>query len=296
MATKQVTAEFYALHVQNPADESSLLDLLEKHSGNHAPSLPLEAGAKEQFQIRSILPNKDKTVFRAVFGRCRYDEALEQASEKTQDKDVKLLPGHGLVEKNHFLFIKSLNLIVYQRNGNGSRIGRLQRYLTRLLRTSLVLEAVLTEDSYSKLEHSGPMKKIELSVTPPSYSEEEQDRFLHEAIRTFKEGNAKRVKLTLVAERNMSLSEVFRAPLIDLARAGCATIARATVSNVDRVDISDDQEEKDVIIDLILNKITKKFDVEVDAKNKLNVQSIYDGLAKAKNECNQQLKAFFSPK
>ncbi|MEX8192988.1 DUF6731 family protein [Comamonas guangdongensis] len=300
MAVKQMTAEFYAMHAFNPNDFSAFYDFLVENKDGHAPSIALDkkndgTDADEKYQIRSISTNRSETVIKAVFGRCRFNENLEQASEGSDDKDVELLPGHGLVEKNHFLFFKENNLVVYQKNGNGSNIGKLQRYLVRNLKKEIALEAVLTEDSYRKLLDSGPLKKLEISVVPPPFSEIEEENYLRDVIKEFESDNAKRIKLVLSADAQHPLPPFYKQSLADLTRAGWTKVARATVAPIANFDKSDDAQLKDEIIDLILNRIKKDFEVVSDDKNKIPSLTIWQGLAKAKDECNQKLKAFFDP-
>lgn len=296
MQEKQMTAEFYAMHVFNSEDFSVLFKLLSDNNNGHAPSIALEknkdkSDSDEKYQIRSISSNSAGTVFMAVFGRCRYNENLEQASAESEDKEVKLLPGYGLVEKNHFLFFKENNLIVYQKNGNGSNIAKLQRYLTMVTEKNIALEAVLKEDSYTKLLESGPLKKIEISIVPPPFAEIEEEHWLYEAIDAFKSDNAKRIKLVLSAEKDKTLSEHYKTKLTDLTRAGWTKIARATVKEEDKSDAS---KIKDEIIDLILNRVKKDFSVPVGENKKIDPKDIWRGLAGAKDECNSQLKTYFT--
>lgn len=300
MNKKKITAEFYAMHAFDSDDFDVFYDLLKKHDENHAPSISLDkksdgSDSDEKYQIRSISANASGTVIKAVFGRCRFNENLEQASEKTDDKDVDLLPGHGLVEKNHFLFFSENNLIVYQRNGNGSGIGKLQRYLIRLTKKNIALEAVLTEDSYKKLINAGSLKRFEASIVPPRFSELEEESSLYEAVESFKSNNATRIKISLSANASSPLPNSYKEDLVNLARAGWAKVARATVKPSDSVDFSDDAELKDQVIDLISNKIKAEFDVDLDEKNKPAPNEIWRGLAKMKDKCNAQLKAFFNP-
>ncbi|WP_348521130.1 hypothetical protein [Comamonas jiangduensis] len=184
--------------------------------------------------------------------------------------------------------------MVYQRNGNGSSIGKLQRYLNRVTKKNILLEAVLTEDSYSKLIKSGPLKKIEASILPPPFAEIEEEGWLRDLIKSFKSDNAKRIKLTLTADSNYPLPDHYKESLANLARAGWAKVARATVmpekGNIDINDVC----LKNEIIDLILNRIKKEFEVELDEKNKFLPKDVFYGLAKAKDECNEQIKFFFT--
>lgn len=111
--------------------------------------------------------------------------------------------------------------------------GKLQRYLTRLTKKNIALEAVLTEDSYKKLIDAGPLKRFEASIVPPKFSElEEESSHLYRAVENFKSDNATRIKITLSANAGTPLSNSYKEDLVSLARAGWAKVAKATVRQV----------------------------------------------------------------
>lgn len=132
-------------------------------------------------------------------------------------------------------------------------------------------------------------------MVPPPFSEISEENFLREVIKDFKSDNAKRIKLVLSADAQNPLPSIYKQSVADLTRAGWTKVARATVAPAENFDNSDDAPLKDEIIDLILNRIRKEFDVLSDDKNKIPSISIWQGLAKAKDECNANLKSFFDP-
>lgn len=281
--SKQYTADFYCFTKAGKRSSPHFHTFLKNHVGRHGPSLELEKGDKDQYQIRSISSNTAGTIFMAVFGRCRYGETPEQANEHTDESDVSLLPGHGLVEKNHFLFYPDLNLLVFQRNGSASTPVKLQRYLNLPQYQQITLEPVLTRDSYKRLEEGGPMKKLEVSILRPTLEPAPGEEFIGDAIKMFKTAEAGSMKVTLSADRGRTLSESLRVPLATLARQGRTRVARAYLEEENEVEV----------VDLIAERIRESFEVPLQANGRPLALDVFRGLARAKQARASDLRAFF---
>lgn len=279
--TKQFTADFFCFCKNNDRKHSFLSDYLNKYVGGHGPAIELEDGSKEKYQIRSIQAPTNRKVFKAVFGRCRYGETPEQASETGEDSDVHLKPGHGLVDKNHFLFYPDLNLVVFQRNGNASRYTHMQRYFNRPTYKGYLLEPVLTQDSYQRLADGGEIKKVELSLLKPAFLLENGDAFLEEIVNIFGTAGAERMKISVSADRDRSLLETLRTSVPKLARLGRARVARVVLK------------EDNEIIDLIADRISQPMQVALGENGRPLPASIFEALAAAKDERKADLKVFF---
>lgn len=128
----------------------------------------LDIKEPEDYQVRDIVSLNGGKVYQGVFGRCRF-ETLTQGTTTGDEDDVNLKPNHGLVEKNFFLYYPGQNLVVYQRNSNGSHHSKLQKYLELASEnTDTLLEPILTKDSYTKLlSNAVRAKKIDISFTRP---------------------------------------------------------------------------------------------------------------------------------
>lgn len=283
MAKKRnYTADFYCVEQDNDAKTSYLIDLLTKHLGGHAPAYSIDDEAVK-YQIRSIRANKTNKVFAAVFGKLRHDGTPEQATEDGQESDVALKPGHGLVDKNHFLFYADLNLIVFQRNNHAGRNSHLQAYLNRPTYSKVVLVPVLTQDSYARLLEGGNLKKLEISIRKPAFSLHQEDALLSDCVDMFKNSDAGRLKVVLSAERNGWLKESVKDAVVTLSKFSRTRVARATMV------------EDNEVIDLVMDRIVKKFEVELQENGRPDARSVFAGLATAKDECSADLKAFFNP-
>ena len=247
------TAEFLVYTKDEARNSMFLHTILLGNEGKNTAAVELEPGDKEKYQIRSISKNAAGTVFKAVFGRCRFGETPEQTTIEGVESDVQLLPGHGLVEKNYFLFFPETNLIVYQRTSSGSSSAKLQRYLNRPQYFGVNLEPILTKNSYERLLNGGGIKKVELSISKPYFSSQDQsDKFIGEAVEMLGSSNANRLKITLSAERNKTLSETLRTPVATLAKFGRTRVARVHMEG---------ENDTPEVIDLIGDRIKATFTV-----------------------------------
>lgn len=277
------TADFYCYEEATDRRATSLRELLLRHRGGHAPAYSLDGDDSVLYQVRSITCNTAQNVFKAVFGKLRHGETPEQARADNDESEVELLPGHGLVEKSHFLFFADINLVVFQRNRNAGGRGHFQAYLNRPRYRDRVLVPVLTRDAYSRLLQGGPVKRIEMSLRKPAFALDEEDALLSDCVRTFNDSNATRLKLTLSAAIGETLLEQAKSAIITLSKHARTSIARATLV-----------EDNDVI-DLVADRVTRTFEVDLLPSGRPNAESMFAGLAGAKDACATSLAAYFGP-
>lgn len=284
MSSKRTyTADFFCLEQDGVENTPALKDLLLSNVGKHAPAHSVNGDKEVKYQIRSIEANKKGTIYRAVFGKLRHDGTPEQATEDGDESDVELKPGHGLVEKSHFLFFPDLNLLVFQRNTNAGRERHFQNYLNTPVYQGLSLVPVLARDSYTKLMEGGKIKRLEISLKKPAFAIEDEDLLLKDCIDVFANSNAGRLKLVLSAELGETLKDQVKEAALKLAKFGRTRVARATLA-------ADNE-----IVDLILDRVVKTFEVELLPNGRPDPMEVFAGLAKAKDECAPELKAFFHP-
>lgn len=158
--TRKYQVDFYHIEQIDITNTNYVRNLLTTHVNGHAPAHCIDDNSNIQFQIRDIsIASADSNIYKGVFGKLRHNETPEQASINGADADVQLLPGHGLVEKNHFLFFSDLNLIVFQRNAHAGRNSHLQAYLNSPEFSRVSLTQILTTDSYKKLLNGEALKK-----------------------------------------------------------------------------------------------------------------------------------------
>lgn len=279
--TRQYTADFFGFEKNGDKTSTHFADLLKAHDGGHAPAVKLSPTEDTKFQIRGIRVRPGGNVISGVFGRCRFGEQPEQAAENTDDSDVVLKPGHGLVEKNHFLFFCDLNLLTFQRNEKAGRYSHLQAYLNTPQFQQIALVPVLTEDSYQRLMDGGKTKKLEFSIKRPSVQLDDEDAFLHDYISALSASKAGSAKIVLSASRDGTLADDAKRALVALARYSRIRVARATMY--------DDNE----VIDLLADRIICKMDVELGLNGRPTAESMFQALARAKDDAAPKLRNYF---
>ncbi len=274
--------DFYHVQQDQVADTDHVRNLLSAHVGGHAPAHSIDS-PDVQFQIRDIaIASANGNIYKGVFGRLRHNETPEQASATGADADVQLLPGYGLVEKNHFLFFGDLNLIVFQRNAHAGRNSHLQAYLNQPQFSHVSLTQVLTTDCYGKLIGGDALKKVEVSLRKPAAALQQEDTFLSPLIDQFAGTKPNHVKVVLSAEKGTSLPDSFKDSLVKLSRFGRTRVARAVLVD-------------DTVVDLLLDRVVGSFTVTLQANGRALPQDMFTGLASAKDQCADELETFFHP-
>lgn len=282
MATesKRFKVDFYVITKDGSRDHAEMQNLL-LGAAHVTPALALDGNEDEKYQIRSIV--QVGSAFKAVFGRIRSGDKPVQGNELGQEEDVDLKPGHGLVEKNHFIFHPDRNLLIYERNGSGSHYAKVQRYLNLLLTQGVyVLEPLLTRDSYQKLIDGGDAKTVDFSFQAPRDPSLYQGSGLEDVIRMLKGlgGLNARVRIG-VGRSDKRLTGKAKDAAVAIAKHGLARVARVT--------LADDAEP----IDLIADRIIESASVPKGANGRPSSEDVYAALQNAADKRDDDLATFF---
>jgi hypothetical protein len=281
--TKAIKIDFYVVTYKNDRKHGVVKDLLDDDRG-FTDALGLTPGEPEQHQIRSIVVSGGKSkVYRGVFGRVRFGEKPVQGNEDGEEADVDLKPGHGLVEKNYFIFYSDRNLLVYQRNTSGSHYSKLQHYINQVTKKSVQFEPILTTDAYERLlADDVNARSVELSFQKPKDPSLYPDAWSKDAIDLINSvgGLSARIKVS-VGRSDASLLSKVKNSAVKLARGGLASVARVKVAELDSP------------IDLILDRVIATANVEVDQNGRLDPGSLYAELNAAVEDKKDDLQSFF---
>jgi len=277
---KTYKVDFFVVTNGKSQDHTLVRDFLRAAKKGFTPALELVGEEDEKYMIRSLVPI-GKSVFKGVFGRCRFGETPLQGTEEGDEVDVALKPGHGLVEKNHFLFYSDRNLLVYQRNPSGSHYGRCQRYLNLALKTPIALEPILTTDAYQRLIEGGDARIVDVSFRKPKDPALYEDLWLRDAIKLTRDigGINARVRIS-VGRTTTTLSKIKNA-VVMMAKGGFATVARVKL------------EGEEEAIDLIADRIIESITVKLNENGRPDSEDIYAALQKAELDRSKDLKTFF---
>jgi hypothetical protein len=280
--TKQYKVDFLVATHQSDRAIPHVADLLSQ-AGDHTTAIAIDGSQDEKCQIRSLVALPGGKVYKGVFGRCRFGEKPVQGTEDGKEAEVVLKPGHGLVEKNHFLYFVDRNLFVYQRNQTGSHSSKLQRYLSMATNVQIILEPILTRDSYERLLSPGvEAKSIELSFQQPKDPTLYEDLWVREAMSLVSELGGLTAKVRISVGREAKTLE-------HKALSSAVTLARTGLARVARVKIEDEDEPIDLIADRIIETIT----VPLNAHGRPDADAIFAELSDAETRREDDLAAFF---
>lgn len=280
--TKQFKADFYEVSLLDN-EKNMFADFL-KECDECSEALVITNGDDEKFQIRNIESVNQGNAYKAIFGRCREGRSLVQGSEKGDEADLELKPGYTLVEKNHFLYYPTENLIIFQRNSSGSHYSKLQKYLNLAMNVgTLSLEPILTENSYEKiLSNQAMAKRIELSVAKPKNAHLYEHITQKEMIKILGDSGGLRARISISMGRSSgTLVSDMKNTVVAFAKSGLASVAK--------VQLEGDSEP----IDLIADRIVETMHIELDDNRRPIAGSVYHSLDRAKVRRQDDLNTFF---
>ncbi|WP_395701242.1 DUF6731 family protein [Aquabacterium sp.] len=279
--SKAYKVDFFVVTDDDDPQNTVLFDLL--NGIELTDALPLEAGEEEKYQIRSVqrMPGGGQA-FKAVFGRCRFGERPVQGAEDGKEEDVELKPGHGLVEKNHFLFFGRRNLVVYQRNPGGSHYSRFQRYLRQVTHRNVTLAPILTSDAYERVLSGGDARILDISFQQPRDPTFYADTTTADAIALVKKVGALNCRMRFSVGRT-------RARLMGKMKDAAVILARHGLARVARVTLEDEKEP----IDLIADRIIETISVRLQDNGRPDPEDLYAALNEAMDKRRDDLARFF---
>lgn len=284
--TKTYKVDFFVATHDRDRNHSHVLDVLASASptahGAYTKALSLAGDPDEKFQIRSLVASKNGKVFMGVFGRCQYNEVPQQGAEDGRESDLVPKPGHGLVNKNHFLFYPERNLLVWQRNGSASHHTRFQNYISRVTREAISLEPILTQDSYQRLIDGGHARVIECSFQLPKDPSLYPAEWTRKMLKLLQESGGVNSHIRIsVGRTSNTLLDKMKEVVVSFARGGFAKVAR--------VQLEEDQNPIDLIADRVIDSMT----VKLGQNSRPDPKDLYAGLENAFSNQRSALRTFY---
>ena len=282
--SKRYKVDFFVVTLGGSRKQVKVRSFLGSAENGRTAPQALVDGEDEEHMIRSLVPLNNGTAYKGVFGRCRYNETPVQGNREGKERDVKLLPGHGLVEKNHFLYFAETNLLIYQRNNSGSHSSKFQHYLNKSIQADkmFLLEPILSHDAYSRMLNGGAIKWLELSFQLPKDASLFENLDFKKAAEFGSESNAVSAKLRLTVGRTEKrLAERFKNGLAEIAKTDIAKVARVKLEDFDEP------------IDLIAERIVETIEVDIAENGRPDPDDVFRKLQAAKDKRAQALNAFF---
>src|SRR5690606_17843931 len=127
LRNKNITIDFYSPRIPNDSEFSvsdHLLSVVHDQGGNG--KIWIQSGFI--YEIRGVF--QEGAEFRGAFVKIRSDQIPHAGSPGGVEREIGLRDNEGLIEKNHFIYRPSDELLIYESNGHGSRVSKLGAYLS----------------------------------------------------------------------------------------------------------------------------------------------------------------------
>jgi hypothetical protein len=163
MAIKSYGVRFYCgqAFVENGQPVSAILAKFEEMKRAGIPFPHLQDGAVA-YELRDFESFNGGASYRGVLAVLR-DDAPNIRTATGGEKPIQLEVDEHVIEKNHFLYFRENELLVWQVNGRASHISRLEAYLANVAGHAVSLADVLNEQAIKRLDN-GIIQRLEIRV------------------------------------------------------------------------------------------------------------------------------------
>ncbi|MBF0417006.1 MAG: hypothetical protein HQL86_02000 [Magnetococcales bacterium] len=167
---KQVIVEYYTFSLSGESKKSTF-DLI---SDLIVDKKSYQEKRDNSFGLRDVRASRSGNIINGVFAKYRKNNLPKIGAVGADgERPIDLSPDEALLEKNHFLIVRNRNLIVYQKNGNGSAAEYLAEHLTNLIRQEgmenlLSFSPVPDYGDFIEILSRGQPKRIEFKLARPS--------------------------------------------------------------------------------------------------------------------------------
>lgn len=253
-------------------------DLIQKQAqGEQLPQM-IEGG--KIYELRDFLGFNNGASFRGVLAVLRDDAPHIRAADGAE-RAIELEQDEHIIEKNHFLFFRANELLIWQVNGHASHISRFERYLTACAPETITFNDVINKSSLERLEQ-GTVKRLRVRVAKPKNAAAiDPNNWESGAFELMNgiDGTMLQVEIS-TRRKNQGLSANVKSAIhrfLDRAET------RALEVKLDG--------EKD-LIDLFADCMRERIEVEMNGLYPL-ADSIYAALQGAKDKQSEALNAYF---
>jgi len=283
MATRKFKVGFFVGYVgaggRDGRVSQILLDLSQQQQ------CPVIASGDVLYQIRELVPFNNGASFRGVFAKIRTTDIPHIGSTDGEEREIDLEDDEGVLEKNHFLYYRQHELLVYQSNGNGSTVDAFGRYFSDIVNHTTVFNAILKADAMRRMMRADlEPRTIELSVARPTNPDlYPNDDWSSELFGLMAGIDGFKAHIKISAEGTGRA----RGRLMDRAKRAAAALVNSGNANIARIKMAGIEQP----IDLIADRVIAQVSVEMNGRYPVP-DEMFRALGEAKDQSAEDLDAF----
>lgn len=241
-----------------------------------------------KYELRDLRAFGNGTSFSGVFARLRADDIPHIGSPGGPEREIDLERDEGLIEKNHFLYFREHEILVYQANRSGSSVNQLGRYFSDAMNETVAFHPVIQPDALQRLMRSNAeVKRVVVSVARPTNPDwYPHDNWSAQLINLLRDSDGGRLHIEISAEgrgaRRKSLPEKIKRAVREIMGHAHTSVARFSV----------EENGRDHEIDLVADRITGKAIVEMNGRYPVP-EKMFSALRESRDEQLNVLKEIF---
>lgn len=216
------------------------------------------------YEIRDLRSFKNGASFAGAFARLRTKDIPHIGEPGGPEREIDLAEKEGLLEKNHFLYFRQHELLVYQANQSGGGVTRFAEYISDIVNETTVFAPVLQPDAVKRLmSGTAALTKLELSFARPTATDfYPKENWSKELMHLMRSADAARAHIEI------SSKGFGRTPRKQHLGNRMKQAVRELVNNIDvRVaKVSVDEGGVEHAIDLIADRIKGRVEVEMNGR------------------------------
>ena len=284
--TKEYTIEFFVGQVGADGSAGEVGDLLQRLQQG---GIPVYQSGSLSYDIRDLMVTP-KGAF-GVFAKYRTSDIPHIGVPGGGEREVEINDDEGLIEKNHFLYYRKRQLLIWQLNRHGSTERRFAEYLCDCNAETVAFHPVYQPDAVRRLMRNEVVPRaLTVSMARPTNPELFRDNELTRglvSILSQAEGTRLQIRITSdlrstdAADRR--LSDRVKAAMRELA-------AERTVVSVAKMDVEEDGITHP--LDLLHDRITSRQSVEMAGRYPLQT-AMFEALKTAHDEEGPALDEYF---
>lgn len=160
MATKSFRVRFYTGIVMD--DAAAKVSQIFHDLVAPGIAVPHLRDGSVAYELRDLISINGGKVFRGVLAVLR-DDAPNIREAGGAERPITLGDDEHVIEKNYFLYYADRELLVWQVNGRGSHISRMEKYLSAITQKAVSLPDIIQPNALRRLQE-GTVKKLRLRI------------------------------------------------------------------------------------------------------------------------------------